>query len=356
MTLLTRYLLRHFLTLMAVVGLGLLGLFLLVEIFERLDDFVEAHAKTGDILLYFLFRLPGLLDSIAPLIILMAGLVSISILARQNELMILKTSGISPWQIARPHLAAVGLISALLLFLSGFIAPQTESMASAVRENKPRHGMVRGDRLFYHGERNIWSALVERPDASVLSSLHWMRYDENYHIMDIIHAKHAEYAGKGRWNLFNGVHQTREITAQPLRDISFKSMSLESGQTPRDFMAVETPPHNMKITALYTAIRRMKQAGLSTAALESVFWSRLTYPLLGLAMLFAGLPIVLAVGRGGIPFGISFGIALGFLVWIAWNFLFTLEGSGRLHPGLGPAIVLSALLIMGTVMFKRLRF
>ncbi len=356
MTLLTKYLLRHFLTIILVVGLGLLGLFLLVEVFERLDDFVEAHARTGDILLYFLYRLPGLLDSISPLIFLMAGLVSISMLARQNELLILKASGISPWQVMKPHLAVVALFSVSLVFLSGFITPKTESMASALRENKPRHGMVRGDRLFYHGEKNIWSAVVERPDASLLSSLHWMRYDDNYHIMDIIHAKRAEYSGKGRWNLFNGIHQTRDITAQPLKDIPFKSMSLKSGQTPRDFMAVETPPQHMKITALYTAIKRMKQAGLSTAALESMFWSRLTYPLLGLAMLFAGLPIVLNVGRSGIAFGISLGIALGFVVWISWNFLFTLESSGRLHPGLGPALILSMLLILGSISLKRLRF
>ncbi len=356
MTLLTKYLLRHFLTIIMVVGLGLLGLFLLVEIFERLDDFVEAHARTGDILLYFLYRLPGLLDAISPLIFLMAGLVSISMLARQNELLILKASGISPWLVMKPHLATVVFLSVSLALLSGFVTPKTESMATALRENKPRQGMVRGDRLFYHGEKNIWSAVVERPDASVLSSLHWMRYDDNYHIMDIVHAKRAEYSGKGRWTLFDGIHQTRDITAQPLKDIPFKSMSLESGQTPKDFMAVETPPQNMKITTLYTAIKRMKQAGLSTNALESVFWSRLTYPFLGLAMLFAGLPIVLSSGRGGIAFGISIGIVLGFVVWISWNFLFTLENSGRLHPGLGPALVSGTLLLLGIMSLRRLRF
>ncbi len=356
MTLLTKYLLRNFLTILTIVAIGLLGLFMLVEVFERLDDFVEAHAKTSDILLYFLYRIPGILDSISPLIFLMSGLISISLLARRNELLILKSSGISPWKIIKPHLATVSILTIGLIFLSGYITPKTESMANAIKENKPRHGIVRGDRLFYHGDRTIWSSTVEMPDASLLANLHWLHYDENYHVTEIIHAKKAKYIGKGVWNLFNGIHQIRETASQPLKDIPFKSMGLQTKQTPKDFMAVETAPQNMQINALYIAIKRMKQAGLSTTLLESVFWSRLTYPLLGLAMLFAGLPLMLSFDRGGIALGISLGIALGFAVWIAWNFLFTLEASGRLHPLVGPSAILTLLMISGFLSLKKLRF
>src|SRR5207247_9624768 len=89
-----------------------LGIALMVDFFDRFNEFVKYAAPASTILRYFLFKAPLLLAQAAPAAALTGALLSLSQLSRHQEILALKTCGISPWQIARPLLLSSSVLSA----------------------------------------------------------------------------------------------------------------------------------------------------------------------------------------------------------------------------------------------------
>jgi lipopolysaccharide export system permease protein len=91
MSVLSRYLLRNFFLMFALVLPGLIGIYLLVEVFERLDDFIEENAPMFSALAYFFLSIPKIFYELTPLAVLLAGLLSIMLLSRHMELLAMRS-------------------------------------------------------------------------------------------------------------------------------------------------------------------------------------------------------------------------------------------------------------------------
>src|SRR2546427_8718582 len=104
LSLISCYLRREFLRSFSLCLTLFLGLSLLIDFFDRLDDFIKYAAPASTVLRYFLFKAPLFLTQSAPAAALTGSLLSLGLLARHRELLALKTCGVSPWQIARPLL------------------------------------------------------------------------------------------------------------------------------------------------------------------------------------------------------------------------------------------------------------
>src|SRR5712692_7786747 len=102
LSLISTYLRREFLRSFFLCLTLFLGLSLLVDFFDRLDDFIKYAAPASTVLRYFLFKAPLLITQAAPAAALTAALLSLGLLARNRELLALKACGISPWQISCP--------------------------------------------------------------------------------------------------------------------------------------------------------------------------------------------------------------------------------------------------------------
>lgn len=101
MTLLTRYLVRQNLFLVFTILLIGTGLYLLTDVFERLDHFLESDAGTFVMLSYFVVKLPMIISQILPAVFIIAVVVQMNFLRRSNELTALTAGGISPGVLVR---------------------------------------------------------------------------------------------------------------------------------------------------------------------------------------------------------------------------------------------------------------
>ena len=95
MSLMSRYLLRQNLFLMfMVLGVGI-GLYLLSDLFDRLDDFLEAGVSAKVAITYFVVKTPLIISQILPAVFLIACILQLCIMARSRELVALQAGGIS---------------------------------------------------------------------------------------------------------------------------------------------------------------------------------------------------------------------------------------------------------------------
>ena len=58
MRLLKRYVLKKFLQVYALTLSGLMGVFLVVDFFERVDEFLMKDGTVGDIFAYYVYKIP----------------------------------------------------------------------------------------------------------------------------------------------------------------------------------------------------------------------------------------------------------------------------------------------------------
>jgi lipopolysaccharide export LptBFGC system permease protein LptF len=116
----------HFvLSLVAVVGL-----YVVIDTFRNLDDFLEKEGIVGKIrciLIYHAYQIPVLLTQFLPLVTLLAGIISLSRLARYNELNAMKAAGVSMRRALAPILLASLAIGALSAANQELLVPTMEA-------------------------------------------------------------------------------------------------------------------------------------------------------------------------------------------------------------------------------------
>jgi hypothetical protein len=104
MTVLAQLLVRRNLFLLALVlGIGL-GVYLFVEVFDRLDNFLEAGVPLRFLGLYVLYRSPFILAQIFPGAVVVAVGVQMALMGRARELIALRAAAVSPWSWERVFL------------------------------------------------------------------------------------------------------------------------------------------------------------------------------------------------------------------------------------------------------------
>ena len=105
MPILFHYLLRLFLAgLLQVIGL-FVGLFFLIDGVENMRRFsLKEHFNWGDLLLMMACRLPDFLTLLLPSMTLLAVLMVLARLSRQNEITVMRASGVSIYRILIPFL------------------------------------------------------------------------------------------------------------------------------------------------------------------------------------------------------------------------------------------------------------
>src|SRR5262245_66018220 len=84
MKILTIYVLSTFAKILAFVFPVFIGLYLVVEFVERIDDFLQIQASMGTITLSLLFRIPIVGVRIGPLAILLTVALSLALLQRSR--------------------------------------------------------------------------------------------------------------------------------------------------------------------------------------------------------------------------------------------------------------------------------
>ncbi|HWR83843.1 MAG TPA: LptF/LptG family permease, partial [Candidatus Deferrimicrobium sp.] len=128
------YLLKSFLVslLVVIVAIGLT--IIVINIVEELRDFIDHKVPLLSIAEYYLYFGGWVLKAFMPMFILLATLFSVSMLARRNELLAMKTSGLSLYRITLPYLMAVILLAIGHLYYNEHLFPPAGRRRTEIKE------------------------------------------------------------------------------------------------------------------------------------------------------------------------------------------------------------------------------
>lgn len=98
-------------------------IFIVIDLMEKLDDFIDESVSIHLIALYYIYFTPEIVRLMLPVATLLACLFTVGKLNNFNEITIIKSSGISLQRLMAPFLALAILISLFSVYFGGWIVP-----------------------------------------------------------------------------------------------------------------------------------------------------------------------------------------------------------------------------------------
>lgn len=351
MRVLDRYLAFKFVRALAYSLLVFIAIYVIVDLVEHLDTFVDAQATSGQVVRYYINYIPKIIVLTVPIAVLMSTLFTVGGLSKTNELLAMRSSGLSLWRIALPLLGGGFVLSLMLLMFAEWVVPKADQERSDIltleiekkqadRRTIAYHVYVQGQdhRIFRlerydMTQRHGWAVLVQDIDSSRVS---WtLRADE------------MQWADS-EWVLYRG----EMLTFGSEQWVSFDTLRRPDwAEKPEIFSQRDKLPENMGYRELREHIAVMERSGKDASQEKFRLQFKLALPFMCFIIVMVGVPIASSPKRAGVA--LSFGVASG--IAIVYIFLLrvmeSLGNKGDLPPVLAAWSMNGVFLVVGLGLF-----
>jgi len=321
MKLLDRMVLSSFIKFSCLALASFGGIYLLIEFFERVDNFLENHAALELYFLYFLNKIPVIVSQLMPLAILMGAFMTMASLSRHGELTAIFSSGVSLFGVIRPILGLALFISFATLAFNEFLLPihvrQTNYIFQQQVKGK-RDLTVKLSGLWFREGNAIINIRVAEPVIKTLSGVHVYRVNESFHITSTLEAKQAVFR-EGHWIGDSVlVRHFDPLSSELLQSETGPDMDLGFSKNPEEFRDVAARRDEMNFAKLWSLSHQLKKEGYDATSYEVDMHSRLSTPFACLITAFLGIPFAL---RGSRRSGLALGVVVSVGIGITYYFL-----------------------------------
>ena len=335
MTIVDKYLAREILKSLLIVLTVVVGLYIIVEFFNKADNFMEAGLPISRLLRYLQLKLPQIITQITPVGILLAILIAFGLMNKNNEIIALKSGGVSVYYLLRPVLSIAVFLSILLFCLSEIVVPITVSQANKIWlmevKNKPTLTSKQKN-IWIKGNRAIYFIQYFNPQNHSISGVILNFFDNDFKLSRRVDANRGSYT-KGEWVFYDSMEQVLDTETGNYK-VQFHAQKAEDVDfLPEDLMRAFKKSEEMNIAELFRYIREVESEGYDATAFRVDFYARFAYPILSIIVCVMGIGIaVKRKSREGPSVSIAFGALLVFVYWVFHSFCLSLGYGGMLPP------------------------
>jgi len=345
MRIIDRYLLRQLLQAFLICLLSLTGLWIVVDTFGNLEEFLRHGEKQGSLLAvlaeYYGYRTLSFFDRTSGILALVAAMFTMTWFQRYNELTALMAAGVSKARIVRPVIVAVIAVSVLAMINRELVIPQVRERFSrnaqdlggdAAKALQPRYDH-KTDVLLAGKKTLAASQTVVEPNFLLPRLLD--EYGQHLAAAEARYLSPAE--GRPGGYLLVGVTQPKALDERPSLSLRDQAIII----TPRDaewlepgqcFLVSEVTFEQLvggtswkQFSSTMELIRGLRNPSLGIGAdVRVAIHARLVQPLLDITLLFLGLPLVITRENRNVfaAIGLCFAVVLAFmLVVLACHYL-----------------------------------
>jgi lipopolysaccharide export system permease protein len=335
MKILTRFLLAYFLRIVSLCSAAFVGIYLLIDFFEKIDDLVEFGATAGDYFVYISNSIPFIFVQILPLAILASMVLTLGGLSRSNEVTAMRACGVSLWKIVQPLMVLTLLFSFLLLLLNEFVIPwNTKQLNNLLEAKSGKHHiqMTHNQIWFRKGDRIINIAVAD-PQKQQLQGVKIFTFNSERRIIKRQDAARVHF-NNGQWQasaLIERVFDPETGDMVKLNKLQHKIIKLD--RTPESFSGQKNRNNELSYIQLSEMAQKLEQEGYDSTRQRVDMYNRLATPFTCLIMGFLGIPFALQRGRNSnIALGIGISLGIGGVYFIIQSLVTAFGYSGALPP------------------------
>jgi len=329
-----RYVARQFLGLFVPILAGFVMLYIVIDLFDRLDLFLRNEATVGAAARYFLFKIPLMLTQITPPAVITAVLLAFGMLGRRNEIIALRAGGISLAQTALPIIALAMLISVCALVWNETVVPYASRRFQYVNNVEIRKRAIRGvlsDRaIWYHGADGFYNIdYVDRAQQTVYD-LTIYRLDNDFRLSSVVQVPRLQWLGD-RWQATDAVRH--DLASGSFVGVPLGADSLSLSESLDDFLEVQREPEELSFTALQERIRSLTRKGIDASHYLVDLYLKLALPFSSTVLALVAVPIAGRLRRHpSVAAIVGIGSAVGFGYWVLLGLATSLGQTGALPP------------------------
>lgn len=315
---LDKYLLKEALPLLLLLLAGLTLLFVGVDF---LSNFWRSSLPIGTVTLTYIYRIPNTIQLFVPMACLMATLLVLSSMSRQNEILALNASGVGTLRILSTFIALVATVSTATFLILDPIAPvfnrknvliargldpgSSENLSSFDRSN-----------FWYRSGKLVYNVGLFSPQNNTLRDVKIYLFAPSFYLLQRIHATEAVYEN-GDWVLKKGLVTTYPPDSHFPMAVPFETKRHVIPEKPKDFKTYEFRDDTMRLRDLRQYIERNRGYGLDTTEQQVNYHERVAAVFTPLILIMIGFPFAMKPLRNqstasSVVF--CFGVVLMFIV------------------------------------------
>jgi len=355
MKILSKYFLREFFKYFIIVLLTITASLLVIEFFDKVDEFYAKSTPIYPALQYFLLQIPRAILFASPVASLLSILFVIGIAAKWRETVAVQASGGSLKKLFSSFLILGIIITLLALLFGETLVPIATRKAAWVRSVK----ILKKTPKIAYREGALWLKGLDGSlirirdfveDENRVLKVSIFDFNPSFELAKRIEADEAEWTGE-KWKLkkvvifdFEGGTTTRHKT------VDFAGL-----EEPKIFQEEMRKPGEMTFMELYDYYNRLEKAGFKNNKYIVELYGKLASPLINFIMIIFGIALALNSRLGG---GMR-ASGLGLLVIVSYFIIFLISTSlgnmGTLPPSLAPWVNPAVFGIAGCYMYIRIK-
>jgi lipopolysaccharide export system permease protein len=334
MRLLDRYIARECLKILLLCLVVFMGVYLIVDLFEKFPRLLEARVGPASILRFYLFSLPTIFTQVLPVAVLLASLLSLGGMARHNEVLGMKMGQVGTLRIALPCIS-VGLAASLGAWaMTEYAAPRTNERALNIWRTQVRHlpayRITRDSDIWYRaqGNRFVHISLIETA-SGLIRGMSIFDLSPEFDLLRRVDAREATWGADG-WSVRDGYWL--DLSKGSVRIEPFQEMAVPLRETPEEFARVARSPEEMSYAQLRQYIERLVSSGVNANRYRVDLYAKVATALVSLVMALIGVSFGLRTGKAGVMIWVGASVPMGFLYWMLLSLGIQLGRGGALPP------------------------
>ncbi len=357
-----RYLLAQFLIVLSISIMGFISIFLIVDLIENLDRFMDNKVPAKIVFYYYIYTLPYFLSIGLPMSALISIVISLGSIVKRNEWTAMKASGISIYRVAIPLILCGVFLSGFSFFLDNKLV----SYGNEKRFDIDRDYVKRKSR---HKIKNTLKNIILQKDKKTHISL--VKYSiqkkigHDFTLVDLgneiilkrIDAKKITWINKlGQWSISD--YSIRKFDQNGLEEnvvIGDQDTLISLDITPKEIQQQARKPDELDYFKLTDMIQQLKKNGVETLKWEVTRYLKISFAFTNLIVVLCGIPLVVIKEKSGLSFGAGASVFVIFGYYAFIKFGQSLGFKGILTPMLSAWIGNIVFLIIGLILFWKSR-
>jgi lipopolysaccharide export system permease protein len=345
---LTGYVAKTVLYTTLIVCAGIMSIFLIITFISQAGDIGSGKYSAWDAFLFSLYQIPINLYLILPMSSLLGCLMGLGLLANNSELIVMRSAGMSIFQISKGVIIASLVIIIVCFGLGAFIGPLLAKQADidkTISTNNDNAVVVSGSSSLWLKDKNSFIHINRSSLNGSVFGVTKFSFDNNQ-LNSITTAESGKYF-KQNWKM-KGLKET-DIKQDSFQTKTMAEQEWQNFVPPSLLNIVGTDSNNLTIIGLWDFISYNSANGQNTDNLYVKFWQMIFQPLSVIILMLIAVPFVFGPMRSSaMGYRAFVGLLLGFIFFIVNQFFGPFSEVYGLSPFIGaatPTIIFLFLLV-----------
>jgi len=332
MTILDRYISQQVVRYFGATFVLVTVIYMIADFFEKVDNLMESGLPVPKAALYFLSRIP--IEHLIPASTLLSVMVVFGLMNKHNEIIALKTGGVSIYRLMKAPFVLGVIFSLVLLIFSEILLPIVRSNANRIWLEEVKNVQVDAQRkdIWLKGQHAIYHFQFYDPIRMRAFDVSLNFFDADFNMVRRIDAREGEYIEE-QWVFQDVMDQVPHPEDGSFVVRHLDQLTLPLDFEPMDLKHVVKDSDEMSLLELADYIQTAEVEGYDATPYLVDWHAKVAYPLVCVILSVIAVSIAGRGRRGeNLAIVVVTGIGLAFCFWVLNGFCLSLGYAGMLPP------------------------